>query len=196
MKPTNFVACWDFQKVELFSGHFFQFPDTALFTAVKDGNTRPAFSGSTGTATPVHVYFKVIRQVVIYDVGEVFHIESARCHICGYKQAQISFPEIAHYLIALLLRHITIERLSRISFSGEFLGYIGGFNPRAAKDHPIKIGMHVDDSAQSLKPVFGIDHIIVVADVCRAFISFADANTPRLVHIFFCDGLHPHWHGG
>ena len=52
---------------------------------------------------------RVVRQTVVYHVGEVVDIEAAGGHVGCHEQGDDAVTELTHHQVTLLLRKVAVE---------------------------------------------------------------------------------------
>ena len=98
----------------------------------EDGRAFPTCAA--GTADPVHVGLGVIGYVVIDNVSDALHVQSARRDVGGDDDVQRSFLEPLDDLLAQDLRHVAVQRRRLIATRLQLLGQFHGFGFGAHKD--------------------------------------------------------------
>ena len=79
--------------------------------AVPKPEKRPAAGLPTGGAPcAVHILVFAYRQVVVYDIINIGHVETARCQVGSHEHAGRAVRELEHGVLALLLVHSAVKR--------------------------------------------------------------------------------------
>ena len=130
---------------------------------------------------------RVVRQTVVDDVSEVVDIESAGCDVCSDEHRHHTVAELLHHDVSLLLRKITVKGLGIVTVSDKFIGHFLCVAASAAEDNRIYIRRIVGDTFQRKIFIAGVDHIVDMFDVCRAFIACADDDFLGVFHEAFGD---------
>ena len=119
------------------------------------------------------VALDVVGQSVVYYVGEVVYVESARGHVGGHEQLREVLAELLHREVALLLREVAVQRLGVVSVVDELVGYLLRLALCAAEYYGENLRVVVNDALQGEVLVLGVDHIINVVHVLGALVAAA-----------------------
>ena len=119
------------------------------------------------------VVLRVVGQAVVDNVGEVVHIESACCHVGGYKELDAALAELLHREVALLLRQFAVQGIGIVAVLDELVGYLLRLHTGAAEYDAIDMWVVVDDTLQGEVFVLRVHHIIYVVHVLGALVLVA-----------------------
>src|SRR5690606_27316261 len=110
-------------------------------------------TGAAGTADAVHVGFRVVRDVVVDDVGDARDVQTAGGDVGGDDQIERAALELFDYAFAQLLGHVTVQRTNGVAACFEAGGQLFGGDLGAHEDDA---GVHVldfEDAGQRVKLV-------------------------------------------
>ena len=175
---------------EILANNFLYGSDLELLADMNDGDARTLLSRTPRTSGAVRIVLHVVGESIVDDVREVIDIEAARCHIRSDKQLHEMLSELLHGEVTLLLREVAMERLGIVPVFDQFVRHLLRLELRAAEDDGIDAGIIVDNTLQRKVFVFGIDQIIDMVDVLRAFIARADNNLLIIMQIVSSDLLY------
>src|SRR5262249_7197425 len=90
---ANILSTGDFQFMKRSLNHSFNLLQLSYLPAMHNRKAKPGISGPARSATPVCIYFYVIRQFVIDHMSYSLHINTSCRNIGGDKQLQGFLPE-------------------------------------------------------------------------------------------------------
>ena len=74
-----------------------------------------AGAGSRSPPDPMHVIFRILRQIVIEHVTDTRDVQTSRCHVCRNEHAAGAFCESLQELLALFLGNIARQHAGGIA---------------------------------------------------------------------------------
>jgi len=174
----------------------FDLADLAFFLQVDDGDGDACFAGTTGTTTAVGVAFGIIGQAVIDDVSQVRDIQATGSYVGSYKELDVADTKLVHHVIALLLREVAVKGIGAVTVFDEFVGDFLGFYFGTAKNDAVNAGVIVGNTLEGQVFVLGVDHVVDVLHIGRAFVFVANDDFFGVAHVFAGDAGDFGWHGG
>ena len=129
-------------------------------------------------------------------MGEVVHVQAAGGHIGSHQKLQVFETETTHGVVALGLRKVAMKRVGVVAVFDKLFGHLLSFAAGAAKDNRIDAGVKVYDTLQGRIAVARTHYIVVVGDIGRALVPFADNHFLRIFHVVVGDGADFLRHGG
>jgi hypothetical protein len=132
----------------------------------------------------------------VYDVRDVFHVDTARRYIRGHEDLQRTLPEFHHHPVALLLCEVAVQGVSIVAVLHQHLSNTLGVDSRAAKDQSKNFRIVVQDSLQREVLVFFVYDHVAVLDVDVAYILFSDGKLDGIMHVVLHDRPNFLRHGG
>src|SRR5579871_3211707 len=79
----------------------------------------------------------VSRQIVVDDVGDVLHVDSAGSHIRSHKDAKVSASKSSQRRVALRLRPVTVNHRRGKSLTNQIIGKALGAALGAGKNQTL-----------------------------------------------------------
>ena len=103
---------------------------------------------AAGAADPVHVAFRILRQVEVDDVRDPGDVKPARRDVRRDEHVDAAVAELAHDGIALILRQVAVQSVSGIAALLQRFAQLVHAALRAA-EHDRQIGrFHVEQTAE------------------------------------------------
>ena len=69
-----------------------------------DNNNESSVTEPSDTSSdPVDVYFGILRNREVDDVGKLLHVDASGCHVSGHQNAYLVVPELLEDYLPLLL---------------------------------------------------------------------------------------------
>ena len=167
-----------------------------LLTAVDNGDTRAFLTGTTSTAGAMCVVLYVVRQSEVDDVCQIVDIQSSGCDIRRYQQLRQMVSELLHRQVTLLLTQITMQRLSIIAVTDEFIGYLLSLNLRTTEDDGEDTGVIVHDTLQGEVLVLGVHQIIDMVHILCSLVAATHHDLLVVMQVFLRDPLYLPAHRG
>src|SRR6266581_911497 len=98
---ADILSAGYFHFVEGYLYDPFNLPQLTDFPAMYDRQRYPRMTGSSRTTAPVRIYFHIIRQFIVDNMGDLLHVDTPGGHIRSDQQLQLLFPEFSHHLVTL-----------------------------------------------------------------------------------------------
>ena len=142
-----------------------------LLTGVNDAERCSFLTSTTGTTGTVGIVLNIVRQSVVDDMCQIIYIQPTRCHIGGNQQLNGMLAELLHRQVTLLLRQVTMQRLSIIPIANQFVGNLLCLQLRTAEYNGEDAGIIVYQPLQGKVFVLGIHHIIDVVHMLCTLVA-------------------------
>ncbi len=156
----------------------------AAFLARMDYSHRnPLLSGPAGTARTMVIYSSILWEPIVYHMGQITHVKTARRDIGSHKNGHHTVTELLHHNVALLLGEVSVQSLGIVAVLDQIVGNLLGVTACAAEHYGVYPGRIIHNSLESKILVAGIHHIIYVANIFRAFIARAHHNLLIVTHV-------------
>ena len=132
----------------------------------------------------MNVGFGIVRNIVIHDVPDALHIESAGGHIGGNHDVDLTRFEPRHGSLAQRLRNVAIERRGREAAGFEFFGQFHCGLLCAGKHQHAVEWFSLENPRQCIELVHAADHPISLPDIGRGAGLALDGDFDRSTQMF------------
>src|SRR3546814_16520817 len=105
------------------------FPYTTLFLSIAERDGDALGAGARGAADAVDVALRLVRQFVVDDVGDPWHVDAARGDVGRHQHAGTARAEGVERALARVLRLVAVDGVGRDAGLGELLGDAVGAGP-------------------------------------------------------------------
>ena len=184
------LAAGDAALDEAFDG-----PQVFHFAGDDEGRRFTALTGTAGTADAVDVAFRVLRKVVVEDVGNAADVEAAGGDVGSDKDVDGLFTELADDRIALGLGQVAVDAFSRVTALLEgFRHFVDAAFGADEDDGQVRF-LQVQETAEDVE-FLAVRHFDVglFDEVHRDFFGL-HADDERVVQERFCQLLDRLGHG-
>ena len=146
------------------------------------------------TANAMHVAFGIVRNVVIQNVRNAFHIETTCSDVGGDEDIDFAILQLLDRALALRLLHITVDRRSGDATCRQLLSKFFSAELGARKNnHRIK-RFRFNDARDCVELVHAADRPITLTDVVTGRRLRLDRDLNRILQIRLRDALDRRWH--
>ena len=101
---ANLLRCRDETAFHRLSELLLDSFDFMFFLLVHETDTDTGLVGTSGSAATVHVSVDIVGEVVVDDMCQVVHVQSAGCHVGSHQNLGETLAEMVHHQVALCLR--------------------------------------------------------------------------------------------
>src|SRR5690606_9381955 len=130
------------QRFDLLAGGALDGLEHALLARRDEQDGGAQTTGAAGAADAVHVGFGVVRDVVVDDVRDARHVQTACGHVGGDDQIERAALELLDHAFAQLLGHVAVEGADGVAARFQAGGQLFGGELGAHEDDA---GVHVLD---------------------------------------------------
>src|SRR5690554_4661678 len=88
----------------------FNDPQLIMLTMCDKGDGDALAPGTPCAANPMHIAFRILRNVIVVDMADRLNIEPTGCDICCHQNINGSGAKLTHYSISLVLIEIAMKR--------------------------------------------------------------------------------------
>ena len=121
--------------------------------------------GAPGAADAVHVGFGVGRDVVVENVADALHVQSARGDVGGHENIDLTILEARHGAFAFGLLHVAVECTCGVAAGLQLLGQFDGHRLGAREhDHAVEV-LGFKEARQRVELVQAADQPVALANV-------------------------------
>ncbi|MNW52863.1 hypothetical protein D3C74_304020 [compost metagenome] len=121
------------------------------FARRHEGPSRPFFAGTAGTADPMHITFRILRQVEVHDMGHAGYVQTTCGHVGCNQHIDTSVAEFTHHVIALVLRQVAVQTIGGIALFLQGFGQCVDTTFRPAEHDRELRRFHVKQTGQSVE---------------------------------------------